>query len=149
MIQTIAYYFIVGVIAIILLRVFSAIFSRFKQRSQSITSDNVIVQAVNTSGVPSEQANISDEISDESLKTPHQITNAAQTPTALIVSNEFYAEAYAEIHNGKNYDQGLWARAYSESEGNEEKSKALYIKLRSLELETRKQKILRDITRGN
>jgi len=140
-IQIIAYYVIVGLIAIFILRMLSKAYSRFKQRSKPVTTDNINTQAGHASAPSPEQAHTPNVIPEKSLKLPHQPSSD------LVVSNEFYAEAYAEIHNGENYDQGIWARAYSESEGDDEKSKALYVKLRALGLETRKQKILSDITR--
>ena len=40
-----------------------------------------------------------------------------------------YAEVMKEIQSGKRHD-GIWAQAFSETEGNEKKADALYIKLR-------------------
>ena len=42
-----------------------------------------------------------------------------------------YAEAFAELKSG-NTRPGMWAKAFAESEGDEKKSQALYIKLRVL-----------------
>lgn len=45
------------------------------------------------------------------------------------LEEEVYEAALLELQSG-NIRKGLWARAFSESEGNEAKSQALYIKLR-------------------
>ena len=46
-----------------------------------------------------------------------------------MVEEEFYELAYEEIESG-NLKKGLWAKAFSETEGDENKTKALYIKYR-------------------
>ena len=46
-----------------------------------------------------------------------------------MIEEEFYELAYEEIESG-NLKKGLWAKAFSEAEGDENKAKALYIKYR-------------------
>ena len=46
-----------------------------------------------------------------------------------MIEEEFYELAYKEIESG-NLKKGLWAKAFSETEGDENKTKALYIKYR-------------------
>jgi len=46
-----------------------------------------------------------------------------------MVEEEFYELAYEEIESG-NLKKGLWAKAFSEAEGDGNKAKALYIKYR-------------------
>ena len=46
-----------------------------------------------------------------------------------MIEEEFYELAYEEIESG-NLKKGLWAKAFSETEGDENKTKALYIKYR-------------------
>ena len=48
----------------------------------------------------------------------------------MTTNNDAFAEALAEIEEGR-LDKGAWARAYSESGGDESKAKALYIKARA------------------
>ena len=49
--------------------------------------------------------------------------------SSRLVEEELYAEALRELEQGIRRD-GLWAKAFAKSEGNEEKAKALYIELR-------------------
>ena len=46
-----------------------------------------------------------------------------------MIEEEFYELAYEEIESG-NLKKGLWAKAFSKSDGDENKAKALYIKYR-------------------
>jgi hypothetical protein len=46
-----------------------------------------------------------------------------------MIEEEFYELAYEEIESG-NTKKGLWAKAFSKSDGDENKAKALYIKYR-------------------
>jgi len=50
---------------------------------------------------------------------------------------EYYGEAEEEV-NTKSYDKNLWARAFLEAEGNEQKRKAKYIELRANQLYSEK-----------
>ena len=49
------------------------------------------------------------------------------------INDDLYLEAKKEIDND-NVDDTLWAKALANSEGSEEKTKALYIKYRSKKL---------------
>jgi hypothetical protein len=46
-----------------------------------------------------------------------------------MIEEEFYELAYEETESG-NLKKGLWAKSFSEAEGNDNKAKALYIKYR-------------------
>ena len=54
----------------------------------------------------------------------------ARKAAPLVATNDAYAEALTEIEEGR-VNKGLWARAFSESGGDEGKAKALYIKTRA------------------
>ncbi|HHJ39259.1 MAG: hypothetical protein AXA67_12030 [Methylothermaceae bacteria B42] len=49
--------------------------------------------------------------------------------SAKLLEEELYAEALRELEHGIRRD-GLWAKAFSKSSGNEEKAKAFYIEFR-------------------
>ena len=49
--------------------------------------------------------------------------------SAKLLEEELYAEALRELEHGIRRD-GLWAKAFSKSGGNEEKAKAFYIEFR-------------------
>ena len=49
------------------------------------------------------------------------------------IDDEFYLQASKEIED-KDINDGTWARAFANSEGSEEKTKALYIKYRAKKL---------------
>ena len=85
---------------------------------------------------------------DSNIKTGKEIVESKQafqkTQSAVIenkdlepdaenedhmVEEEFYELAYEEIESG-NLKKGLWAKSFSEAEGDENKTKALYIKYR-------------------
>ena len=54
------------------------------------------------------------------------------------IDEELYLKASKEIEDG-NTNEGTWARAFANSEGSEEKTKALYIKYRSKKLKEEKE----------
>tara|TARA_B100000575_G_scaffold280598_1_gene270284 strand:+ start:270 stop:584 length:315 start_codon:yes stop_codon:yes gene_type:complete len=54
------------------------------------------------------------------------------------IDEELYLQASKEIEDG-NTNEGTWARAFANSEGSEEKTKALYIKYRSKKLKEEKE----------
>jgi hypothetical protein len=56
-------------------------------------------------------------------------TMAEQNSVAKVSEEDMYAAALVEIQSG-TARPGLWAKAFADSEGDENKSKALYIKLR-------------------
>ena len=64
----------------------------------------------------------------QTAKIPLQLT-----PGGASSAFEFYGEAEEEINTG-NYDKNLWAKAFVDAEGNEQKRKSLYIELRANEL---------------
>lgn len=49
--------------------------------------------------------------------------------SSRLIEEEIYAEAIRELERGVRRD-GLWAKAFAKSGGNEDKTKALYIELR-------------------
>jgi hypothetical protein len=50
-------------------------------------------------------------------------------PSDRLTENELFEKAYNEVENGE-LNTGLWARALSDSDGEEKKARALYLKLR-------------------
>ena len=50
------------------------------------------------------------------------------------IDSHFYATALDEIEK-ETYDKGIWAKAFAESDGNETKTKAKYIKIRAAQLQ--------------
>lgn len=59
-----------------------------------------------------------------------KLKNDAQPSVRAAAGNDSYAEALAEIEEGR-LDKGVWARSFAESGGDEPKAKALYIKARA------------------
>lgn len=59
-----------------------------------------------------------------------KLKNDAQPSVRAAAGNDSYAEALAEIEEGR-LDKGVWARAFAEAGGDEPKAKALYIKARA------------------
>ena len=55
----------------------------------------------------------------------------------LEVDNKYFEQANKEIEEGSQ-NQGLWLKSLSLAEGDENKQKSLYIKLRALELNKQK-----------
>lgn len=59
------------------------------------------------------------------------------------IENDLYARAWSECHeNTTERDKGLWARAYSEMEGDEKKAVAYYVKLRVAQLANEHPKVV-------
>lgn len=58
-----------------------------------------------------------------------------EVPSMEQEAPDFFQMAWDEISNG-SLQKGMWARAYSETEGNEQRAKAAYIKLRVQQLES-------------
>src|SRR5437867_12233242 len=61
-----------------------------------------------------------------------------QNNVVKVSEEDLYAAALSEVQSGTTRP-GLWAKAFADSEGDENKSKALYIKLRVQQEIERKQ----------
>ena len=59
-------------------------------------------------------------------------------PSERLTENELFEQAYNEVENDE-LNTGLWARALSDSDGEEKKAKALYLKLRVQHLKDEQQ----------
>ena len=129
-----------GIIALVWVIFESAVLKVVKKKGKS--SDNKGKTEINL-----KKENSTDSI-DSNIKTGKKIVELEQpfqkTQSAVIenkdlepdaekeehmIEEEFYELAYEEIESG-NLKKGLWAKAFSESEGDENKTKALYIKYR-------------------
>lgn len=69
-------------------------------------------------------------------------TSLPQPPLANKSEEDLYAMAFAEIQ-GENRRQGLWAKALSESMGDDKKAQALYIRIRVEQLISEQDEQLR------
>ena len=129
-----------GILALVWVIFESAVLKVVKKKGKS--SDNKGKVEINL-----KKENSTDSI-DSNIKTGKEIVESKQsfqkTQSAVIenkdlepdaekeehmIEEEFYELAYEEIESG-NLKKGLWARAFSETEGDENKTKALYIKYR-------------------
>ena len=129
-----------GIIALVWVIFESAVLKVVKKKGKS--SDNKGKTEINL-----KKENSTDSI-DSNIKTGKKIVELEQpfqkTQSAVIenkdlepdaekeghmIEEEFYELAYEEIESG-NLKKGLWAKAFSEAEGDENKTKALYIKYR-------------------
>lgn len=54
--------------------------------------------------------------------------------SARMTDNQSFAAASEEVESGK-IDKGLWARLYAETDGDEAKTKARYIKFRASQID--------------
>ncbi len=74
--------------------------------------------------------------SDSSLSAvghPPSVNDSSQGHSQDAESRGYYEVAWDELERG-NFDKGVWAQAFAEAEGNEEKAKAIYLKARSREM---------------
>ena len=129
-----------GILALVWVIFESAVLKVVKKKGKS--SDNKGKTEINL-----KKENSTDSI-DSNIKTGKKIVESKQafqkTQSAVIenkdlepdaekeehmIEEEFYELAYEEIESG-NLKKGLWAKAFSEAEGDENKTKALYIKYR-------------------
>ena len=129
-----------GILALVSVIFESAVLKVVKKKGKS--SDNKGKTEINL-----KKENSTDSI-DSNIKTGKEIVESKQafqkTQSAVVenkdlkpdaekevhmVEEEFYELAYEEIESG-NLKKGLWAKAFSETEGDENKTKALYIKYR-------------------
>ena len=129
-----------GIIALVWVIFESAVLKVVKKKGKS--SDNKGKTEINL-----KKENSTDSI-DSNIKTGKEIVESKQafqkTQSAVIenkdlepdaekeehmIEEEFYELAYEEIESG-NLKKGLWAKAFSKSDGDENKAKALYIKYR-------------------
>lgn len=84
-------------------------------------------------GLPPHRAkNPSPIESHQSSKEPVSISDSSTPP------DQFWAEALGEL-DGPGRKAGLWARSFSEADGDEAKAKAKYLACRSVELECEHQ----------
>ena len=131
----------VGLIAIISICIAGAVYSftrekgKVEERSKSIETDN------------KKGKSMSDETNDESISTiakefikqkesPNpasfnghlqtEIAPKKQTGDIAINENELYEQIWREIEENKT-DLGLWAKCFAKCEGDENKTKALYV----------------------
>ena len=129
-----------GILALVWVIFESAVLKVVKKKGKS--SDNK-----GKAEIKLKKENSTDSI-DSNIKTGKEIVESKQafqkTQSAVIenkdlepdaekeghmIEEEFYELAYEEIESG-NLKKGLWAKAFSETEGDENKTKALYIKYR-------------------
>ena len=129
-----------GILALVWVIFESAVLKVVKKKGKS--SDNKGKTEINL-----KKENSTDSI-DSNIKTGKKIVELEQpfqkTQSAVIenkdlepdaekeghmIEEEFYELAYEEIESG-NLKKGLWAKAFSKSDGDENKAKALYIKYR-------------------
>lgn len=73
--------------------------------------------------------NLTKRLVERSDRPFKQVATANKVAHVAPASNDAYAEALAEIEEGR-LDKGTWARSFAESGGDESKAKALYIKAR-------------------
>jgi hypothetical protein len=129
-----------GILALVWVIFESSVLKVVKKKGKS--SDNKGKAEINL-----KKQNSTDSI-DSNIETGKEIVESKQafqkTQSAVIenkdlkpdaekedhmVEEEFYELAYEEIESG-NLKKGLWAKSFSEAEGDENKAKALYIKYR-------------------
>ena len=103
----------------------STILKAFKKKGKS--SDN---KGGNETNLKKEGNidSIGSKLKPEKKIVEPKLESAPQTES-YIDEEKFYELAYDEIESG-DLKKGLWAKAFSEAEGDEEKAKALYIKYR-------------------
>ena len=77
-------------------------------------------------GIYKGRAKFGPKVKAENIK----LKKGAQPSVRAASGNESYAEALAEIEEGR-LDKGVWARSFAEAGGDEPKAKALYIKARA------------------
>ena len=148
----------VGLIAIISICIAGAVYSftgkkgKVEERSKNIETDN------------KKGKSMSDETNDESISTvakefikkkesPNlasfnghiqtEIEPKNRTGDIAINENKFYEQIWREIEENKT-DLGLWAKCFSTCEGDENKTKALYVNERVLVLKENLQKQIID-----
>ncbi len=78
--------------------------------------------------------NLTKRLVERSDRPFKQVATANIVAHVAPASNDAYAEALAEIEEGR-LDKGIWARSFAESGGDESKAKALYIKARASAIE--------------
>jgi len=114
-----------GILALVWVLFESTILKAFKKKGKS--SDN---KGGNETNLKKEGNidSIGSKLKPEKKIVEPKLESAPQTES-YIDEEKFYELAYDEIESG-NLKKGLWAKAFSEAEGDEKKAKALYIKYR-------------------
>ena len=114
-----------GILALVWVLFESTILKAFKKKGKS--SDN---KGGNETNLKKEGniGSIDSKLKPEKKIVESKIESAPQTES-YIDEEKFYELAYDEIESG-NLKKGLWAKAFSEAEGDEKKAKALYTKYR-------------------
>ena len=114
-----------GILALVWVIFESTILKAFKKKGKS--SNN---KGGNETNLKKEGNidSIGSKLKPEKKIVEPKLESAPQTES-YIDEEKFYELAYDEIESG-NLKKGLWAKAFSEAEGDEKKAKALYIKYR-------------------
>jgi len=114
-----------GILALVWVLFESTILKAFKKKGKS--SDN---KGGNETNLKKEGNidSIGSKLKPEKKIVEPKLESAPQTES-YIDEEKFYELAYDEIESG-DLKKGLWAKAFSEAEGDDKKAKALYIKYR-------------------
>jgi len=73
-------------------------------------------------------------------------TKPAQNKSSQI-SDRFWEQSIVEFDTNRN--QGLWARCFTENDGNENKAKSMYLRIRAEELFLRNSELNKTTIKGN